>query len=575
MQSNADLASLFSTIADILDIRGANVFRVRAYRNAARTIEGLSEPIHELVARDAAALDQLPGIGKGLHDKILEYCARGTVGEYDELKASVPPGLLELLNIPTLGPKRVKLLHDIGVDSVVALEEAATAGRVRDLPGMGEKTEAKLLHALREYKTLHTARMPWSRAQGILAGYLAHLRRVPGVQELEAAGSYRRGRDTVGDLDILVTTHGDARPIIEAFVQYAAVADILARGDTKASVILRDKIQADLRVVDTASFGAALQYFTGAKEHNVAIRARAKDRGLKVSEYGVFRGETRIAGATEDEVYAALDLAWIPPELREQRGEIEAAAAGTLPTLVARTDIKGDLHVHTSFSDGNASIAAMAKAAKARGYAYLAITDHSKSVTVAHGLDEPAVLRQLNELERARAEVPGIRILSGIEVDVLRDGTLDLADEVLAQMDYVMATVHYHLELDAATMTRRIVRALAHPAVRCLAHPTGRRAGLRGPYALDFTAVLEAARARRVMLEINAAPERLDLDDSHAEQARRAGVPLVLNTDAHAAAHFAYIDNGLNIARRAWCRAADIANTWPVAKLLTWKTSAT
>ncbi len=575
MQSNGDLASLFSIIADILDIRGANVFRVRAYRNAARTIEGLREPIHELVARDPAALDQLPGIGKGLHDKILEYCQRGTMDEYDELKASVPPGLLELLNIPALGPKRVKLLYDIGVDSIAALEAAAQAGRVRVLPGMGEKTEAKLLHAVREYKTLHTERMPWSRAQGILADYLAHLRRVPGVQQLEPAGSYRRGRDTVGDLDILVTTHGAARPIIDAFVQYADVAEILARGDTKASVILRDKIQADLRGVDSSSFGAALQYFTGAKEHNVAIRARAKDRGLKVSEYGVFRGAARIAGATEEDVYAALDLAWIPPELREQRGEIEAAAAGTLPTLVTRADLKGDLHMHTTFSDGNAGIAAMARAAQARGYAYLAITDHSKNVAVAHGLDEKAVLRQLEELARVRAEVPGIRLLSGIEVDVLRDGTLDLADAVLGQLDFVIATVHFHLDLDAAAMTRRIVRALEHPAVRCLAHPTGRRANMRAPYALDFTAVLEAARARRVMLEINAAPERLDLDDAHAEQARRAGVPLVINTDAHTAAHFAYMDNGLNIARRAWCRAADVANTWPVEQLLSWKTSAT
>jgi len=576
MQSNSDLASLFTTIADILDIRGENVFRVRAYRNAARTIEGLSEPIHELLARDPAVLDQLPGIGKGLHDKILEYCQHGALSEYAALKASVPPGLLAMLDLPALGPKRVKLLYDtLGIDSIDALEQAAATGRVRALPGMGEKTEAKVLHGIREYKTLHTERMPWSRAKLILDAYLAHLRGVPGVQQLAAAGSYRRGRETVGDLDILVTTHGDARPIIQAFVNYPNVAEVLAQGDTKASVIVQEKIQTDLRVVDNASFGAALQYFTGSKEHNVAIRARAKATGLKVSEYGVFRDETSIAGATEEEVYAALDLAWIPPELREQRGEIEAAADGTLPVLVTRADLQGDLHVHTKYSDGTASMAAMARAAQARGYAYVAITDHSKSVTVAHGLDETAVLRQLDELARVRAEVPGIRILSGIEVDVLRDGTLDLADDVLAQLDFVIATVHFHLELDAAAMTRRIVRALQHPAVRCLAHPTGRRAGTRAPFALDFTAMVAAARAHHVLLEINAAPERLDLDETHAGQARRAGVPLVINTDAHTLAEFDNIDNGLNSARRAWCGAADIANTWPIDRLLTWKTSAT
>lgn len=572
MASNQQLAALFTTIADILDIQGANVFRVRAYRNAARVIEQLSEPIAELVARDPAALDRLPGIGKGLHDKIVEFCQRGTITEYEELKTTLPPGLLDLLNIPSLGPKRVKLLYEtLGITTVEALEAAALAGKLRDLPGMGEKSEAKLLKSIREYRSLHTGRIQWAAAEAVLAPYLAFLRGVPGLAQLEPAGSYRRGRETVGDLDVLATTRGAAADVISAFVSYADVTDVLAQGDTKASVVLSSGLQVDLRVVPPESFGAALQYFTGSKEHNVALRSRAKEYGLKLSEYGVFRGDKTVAGRTEEEVYAALELPWIPPELRENRGEIEAAALNALPRLVELRDIKGDMHMHTTASDGALDVRGMINAARARGYRYLTITDHSKAVAIAHGLDETRLLAQIKEIAAVRKEFSDIEVFAGIEVDVLRDGSLDLPDEVLAQCDFVMASVHFSTEMSEADMTRRMIAAIAHPYVDCISHPTGRLIGERVPYAVDMNAVIEAARAHSTALEINASPHRLDLNEQHADMARRAGVPLCINTDAHCATELDNMRYGVQVARRAWCTAEDILNTWPAAKIKRWR----
>lgn len=572
MASNQQLAALFTTIADILDIQGANVFRVRAYRNAARVIEQLSEPINAIVARDPAALDRLPGIGKGLHDKIVEFCERGTITEYEELKTTLPPGLLDLLNIPSLGPKRVKLLYEtLGITTVEALEAAALAGKLRDLPGMGEKSEAKLLKSIREYRSLHTGRIQWAAAEAVLAPYLAYLRAVPGLAQLEPAGSYRRGRETVGDLDVLATTHGAAADVITAFVAYEDVRDVLAQGDTKASVVLSSGLQVDMRVVPPESFGAALQYFTGSKEHNVALRSRAKEYGLKLSEYGVFRGDKAVAGRTEEEVYAALDLPWIPPELRENRGEIEAAALNTLPRLVALRDIKGDMHVHTTASDGALDVRGMINAARARGYRYLTITDHSKAVAIAHGLDEKRLLAQIKEIAAVRKEFSDIDVFAGIEVDVLRDGSLDLPDEVLAQCDFVVASVHFSTDMSAADMTRRMIAAIAHPHVDCIAHPTGRLIGERVPYAVDMNAVIEAARAHHTALEINASPHRLDLNEHHADMARRAGVPLCINTDAHCATELDNMRYGVQVARRAWCTAEDILNTWSAAQITRWR----
>jgi len=572
MASNQELAGLFETIADILDIQGANVFRVRAYRNAARVIGQLSEPIDEIMARDPAALDRLPGIGKGLHDKIAEYCQRGTITEYEQLKNALPDGLLELLNIPSLGPKRVKQLYEtLGITTIEALEAAATAGQLRDLPGMGEKSEAKILKSIRDYRSLHTGRMQWAAAEAVLAPYLAHLRGVPGVVQLEPAGSYRRGRETVGDLDVLATTRGAAADIITAFVEYDDVKDILAQGDTKASVVLSCGIQVDLRVVAPESFGAALQYFTGSKEHNVALRSRAKEYGLKLSEYGVFREDTAVAGRTEEDVYAALELPWIPPELRENRGEIEAAALHTLPRLVELRDIQGDMHMHTTASDGALDVRGMINAARARGYRYLTITDHSKAVAIAHGLDEKRLTAQLKEIAAVRKEYTDIEVFAGVEVDVLRDGSLDISDEVLAQLDFVMASVHFSTELSEAEMTRRMIAAIEHPHVDCISHPTGRLIGERLPYAVDMNAVIEAARAHHTALEINASPHRLDLNEQHADMARRAGVPLCINTDAHSAAELGNMRYGVQVARRAWCTAEDVLNTWPAAKIKAWR----
>jgi len=572
MASNQALAGLFETIADILDIQGANVFRVRAYRNAARVISQLSEPIDEIMARDPAALDRLPGIGKGLHDKIAEYCQRGTITEYEQLKTALPAGLLELLNIPSLGPKRVKQLYEtLGITTVEALEAAALAGQLRDLPGMGEKSEAKILKSIRDYRSLHTGRMQWATADAVLAPYLAYLRGRPGLLQLEPAGSYRRGRETVGDLDVLATTRGAAADIITAFVTYEDVSDILAQGDTKASVVLSCGIQVDLRVVAPESFGAALQYFTGSKEHNVALRSRAKEFGLKLSEYGVFREDTAVAGRTEEDVYAALQLPWIPPELRENRGEIEAAALHTLPCLVELRDIQGDLHMHTTASDGALDVRGMINAARARGYRYLAITDHSKAVAIAHGLDDKRLLAQVKEIAALRKEFGDMDVFAGIEVDVLRDGSLDISDEVLAQLDFVIASVHFSTEMSAAEMTRRMIAAIAHPYVDCIAHPTGRLIGERLPYAVDMNAVIEAARAHHTALEINASPHRLDLNEQHADMARRAGVPLCINTDAHCAADMDAMRYGVQVARRAWCTAEDVLNTWPTAKIRHWR----
>ncbi|NLF38020.1 DNA polymerase/3'-5' exonuclease PolX, partial [bacterium] len=427
-----------------------------------------------------------------------------------------------------------------------------------------------LLKSIREYRNLHVDRTPWAAAEHILDPFLEHLRAAKGIDQLAPAGSFRRCRETIGDLDILATVTGDPAAVITHFVRYPRVVEVLAEGDTKASVVLKEKLQVDLRVVETDAFGAALQYFTGSKEHNVALRSRAKDGGLKVSEYGVFRGDSRIAGKSEEDVYAALGLEWIPPELRENRGEIDAAADHKLPKLVTLEDIKGDLHAHSTYTDGTASIAEMAAAARKRGYSYLAITDHSKAVTIAHGLDAKRVRQQLEEIKAVRATLKGFHLLSGIEVDILGDGSLDLPDDVLAELDWVVASVHSKFDLDEAAMTKRIIRALGNPHVNCIGHPTGRLIGQRGEYRVDLHAVIKAAAAHHTALEINAAPERLDLNDHYAYLAREAGVPLAISTDAHHPASFSDARYGINMARRAWCTARDILNAWPWETFSKW-----
>ena len=568
MPDNAELAAIFSEMADILDIQGANPFRIRAYRTAARTIEALGEQVTTIVGADTAALDRIPGIGKGLHDKIIEYCVRGSIREHEELRHSIPTGLLDLLRIQSLGPKRVKLLHDtLDIDSVEKLEMACAAGKVRSLPGMGEKIETKLLRGINDFRALQTGRTPFATAEQLLEPYLGHLRAVKGIEKVEPAGSYRRRRESVGDLDILTTVRGGTEAVVTAFVSYRDVVEVLAKGDTKASVVLKGGVQTDLRVVEPACFGAALQYFTGSKEHNVALRGMAKDKGLKLSEYGVFKDDTAVAGPTEEDVYAALGLAWIPPELRENRGEIDAAAAGSLPDLVAPGQLRGDLHMHSTWSDGMQSVADMARAAHALGYEYIAITDHSHAVTVAHGLTAERVLQQIKEIKDMHTN---IHILAGTECDILADGSLDFPDDVLAAFDFVVASVHSHFDMDEADMTGRVVRALAHPHVHCIGHPTGRLIGERMPYKLDVAAVIAAAAAHHAALEINSAPDRLDLNETHAAMAREAGVPLSIATDSHHASALKTIRFGLNVARRAWCTKDDVLNAWPYDRLVKW-----
>jgi DNA polymerase (family 10) len=571
MPANSDIASIFSEIADILDIQGENAFRVRAYRNAARTVDGLAQSLSDMYASKPELLDELPGIGTALRDKIIEFCKTGKVKEHDDLRASLPPGLLEMLKIPSFGPKRVKLVHDkLKIDSVEKLEKAAQEGKIRELPGMGEKSEEKILRNIRDFRTLQTDRKSWPEAHRILKAYLAYLHTVQDIDQLEPAGSYRRRKETVGDLDILVTTSGSSAPIINTFTAYPEVVEVLAKGDTKASVILRDKIQVDLRVVEPGSFGAALQYFTGSKEHNVAVRKIAKDKGLKLSEYGVFKGEEMVAGKTEEKVYNAVGMSLIPPELRENRGEIEAAMDGTLPKLVCVEDIKGDLHLHSTYSDGVVSIPEMAQAAKERGYKYIAITDHSKAVTIASGLSEDRLLQQIEDINTFRETHPGIHVFSGIEVDIMSDGTLDYNDDILSQLDFVIAAVHSKFEMEESQMTERITQALCNPHVNCLAHPTGRKIGERMPYKVDMEAVIQAAREHNVALEINAAPERLDLDEILVDLARSSGVLIAIGTDAHRPESLASMSYGINVARRAWCSTENVINTWPLARLQKW-----
>jgi len=568
MPTNSEIAKIFNEAADILEIQGANPFRVRAYRNASRVIDNLPEKLSDIVKKDPDELNSIRSIGKAFHDKIIEYCGTGKIKELEELKKSLPPGLLDMLKIQSFGPKRVRLVYEkLGIDNVEKLEKAAEEKKIRGLPGLGEKSEAKILKSIRDFRTLQTDRKPWAEAEQILSEYLGYLKQITGIERIQPAGSFRRRRESVGDLDILITCTGNTEKIINHFAEYSEVTDILAKGDTKASVILKEKIQVDLRVVKPESFGAALQYFTGSKEHNVALRSLAKEKEMKLSEYGVYRGEKSIAGETEKEIYNILGLDWIPPELRENRGEIAAAKNQTLPKLISIEDIKGDLHCHSTYSDGSATIREMAIAAKKLGYAYFAVTDHSKAVTIANGLDEKRLLEQITEIDEIRRENPGILILKGIEVDILADGTLDLDDEVLSRLDFVIAAIHSRLSMNSEEMTERITAAIKNPYVRCVAHPTGKLTGERVPYEVNFSKIILAARENDVALEINSSPHRLDMDEIYTHQAKKAGVRICINTDSHSPEGLLAMRYGINVARRAWCEGKDILNAMPLDKI--------
>jgi len=565
---NLELARLFNEMARLLEVQNESVFRVRAYARAAQTLETLAESVEAVAAR--GELGKLQGIGRDLAAKIEEYLATRRIAQLEELRRGLPPTFLTLLEIRGLGPKTAKLLYDrLGADSVERLLALAESGEILRVPGIAEKTRTNLLKAIALWKA-GRARTLLATAREIAAQVGRALAAEGGVDRVEVAGSLRRMRETVKDIDILVTSTEPAR-VIKTFVALPSVLEVAAQGDTKASVRHAAGLRVDLRVVEPEAFGAALQYFTGSKDHNVRIRELARRHGLSVSEYGVFDEKTgaRVAGKTEEEVYGALGLPWIPPELRENAGEIEAARAGRLPTLVAGAAIRGDLHAHTDWSDGHHTLEELVAAAQARDYEYIVVSDHSKSATVAHGLDVDRLEAQIATL-RALQPRYRIRILASTECDILADGTLDFPDEVLRKLDVVLAAVHSRFTLPRDAMTARIVRALANPYVNILAHPTGRLLGEREPYDVDLDGVFDAARAHGKAVEINASAARLDLNDVHARRAAELGVPVAISTDTHWLANLDNLPLGLGVARRAWIGPSQVVNALPAADLLAW-----
>jgi DNA polymerase (family 10) len=557
---NADIASAFEEIADLLELGDENPFRIRAYRNAARIVGGLSLDLAAALAV-GKELPKLPGIGEDLSGKIREIAASGSCKLLQKLRGRFPAGITELLRLPGVGPKRVRALHQANIDSLEDLRRAARAGKLPALPGFGEKTAHRIVDAAQAQ--LGAARR---FKLAVAAQYAAPLaKHVGGV----VAGSFRRMRDTVGDIDILVVS--DAPETVAArFVAYPEVRQILAQGSTRSSVRLACGLQADLRVVPKESYGAALHYFTGSKSHNIAVRKLGIARGLKINEYGVWQGKKRIAGETEESVYAAVGLPYIEPELRESQGELEAARAGSLPRLVSLSDLRGDLHAHTKATDGRASAREMALAAKAAGLSYLAITDHSRRLAMARGLDPRRLEKQIAEIDELNRELSGITVLKGSEVDILEDGSLDLPDSVLSKLDVVVAAVHGNFNLSRARQTARILAALDNPLVRILAHPTGRLIGEREPYDVDMLAVMRKARSRGVALELNAHPDRLDLNEVHCRMAKDEGVMVAIGSDAHGTDGFEVLRYGVGQARRGWLEAKEVLNTRPLAGVRRW-----
>jgi DNA polymerase (family 10) len=562
---NADIAAVFEEIANLLEIEGANPFRIRAYRNAAQAINALSTEAYVLLEKKED-LTELPGIGRDLASKIEEIVVTGHCTLLDRLHTELPPAVTELLKVPGLGPKRVRhLYHDLDVQTVEQLYGAARDGRIRALPGFGEKTELNILQAVEAHAD-QKGRFKLAVAAQYAEPLRAFLAGVPGVKETTVAGSYRRMRETVGDLDIVVTA-APGSAVMEHFTGYEEVAEILAAGGTRASVVLKCGLQVDLRVVADESYGAALHYFTGSKAHNIAVRYIAQKKGLKINEYGVFRGKNRIAGETEESVYRAVGLSFIPPELRENRGEIDVARARKLPRLVELPDLRGDLHVHTKATDGHNTLREMALAGKSHGLEYIAVTDHSRELRVAQGLDPLRLKRQCDEIDALNEELEGITLLKGIEVDILEDGTLDLPNHVLAQLDLVVGAVHSKFELPRARQTERILRAMEHPHFTILAHPSGRLIPQRPPYDVDMPRIIREAGRRGCFLELNAQAERLDLLDIYCQMAKEEGVLVSVNSDAHSTFDFANLRFGIGQARRGWLEKQNVLNTRPLEEL--------
>jgi len=558
--NNAQIAAVFDEIGDLLEFQGANPFRVRAYRNAARTLQDLPEPIQAIAADPDRKLTDLPGIGDDLSDKIKVLLATGDVPMRAELRAQIPPSVLLLLRIPGMGPKKAASLHkELGISTLDQLQAACEAHQVRELKGFGEKTEQMILAGM-TLATTSEDRMYWATADKYVQELRSHLAACPEIEQLEFAGSYRRGRDTIGDLDIVVVA-SDVSRAMDCLRDFPLVDQVIARGDTKMSVRLNLGLQVDLRVVPAESFGAALQYFTGSKAHNVALRGRAKALGLKVNEYGVFRGKKSIAGRTEEKVYAALGLPWIPPELRENRREFQWADEGKLPELVTLDDVRGDLHMHTTETDGKATLGEMCAAAQARGLSYIAITDHSKRVSMANGLNATRLRKQWKQIDTLNKRLKGFLVLKGIEVDILEKGGLDLPDDVLAEADWVVASIHYGQNQPRQQITDRMLQAIENPHVDAIAHPTGRLINRRKSYDLDLDAVLKRTRDCGKMMELNANPARLDLDDVACAAAKQYGIPIVISTDAHSTDGLDVMRYGVLQARRGGLTKSDVANT--------------
>jgi DNA polymerase (family X) len=565
---NATIEAIFDEIADLLDIQGANPFRVRAYRNAARTVGDLGTDVKTLMERGTALTD-IPGIGEDLANKIQEIIETGRCQFLERLHKQLPPAITELLKIPGLGPKRVKVLwHDLHIQTLEQLLRAAREGRIRELPGFGEKTEQRIIEAA-QAQVSQARRFKLAVAAQYAEAFTTYLRRIQAVERVDIAGSFRRMRETVGDIDILVIAE-EAGGVMERFTAYEEVKEVLASGPTRGSVMLKAGIQVDVRIIPKDSYGAALVYFTGSKAHNIAIRRIAQEKGLKINEYGVFKGDRRVAGETEESVYKAIGLSWIAPELREDRGEVEAALAGTLPRLIELSDLRGDLHAHSKASDGHNTIREMAQAARGAGLEYVAITEHSRRLTVAHGLDPVRLSKQGAEIDRLNRELEGITVLKGIEVDILEDGTLDLPDSVLARLDIVVAAVHSKFDLPRAKQTQRILTALDNPVVSILAHPSGRLIEEREPYDVDMQKIVRKAKVNGIALEVNAHPERLDLLDIYCQMAKQEGVLLSIDSDAHSTFEFGMLRFGVGQARRGWLEKKDVLNTRSLKDLKAW-----
>ena len=567
MASAKEAAIFIEEYGVLLELSGANAFRVRAYTNAVRTLEMLETPLDALIA--AGTLGEVKGIGKSVGELVLEFADTGTATAYEELRASVPDGLLDMLRVPGLGPRKIIAIREaLGIEDLDALALACGDGKLAELKGFGKKTQENILKGI-EYIRAHRGRFRADVARESTQTLFDTLQALPQTQRIEVAGSLRRAKETVKDVDFVVSAN-EPQVISDAFVAHPAVAEITAQGETKSSVRLNNGMQVDLRVVPDGEFPYILHHFTGSKEHNVALRARAQGQGLKINEYGLYRGEERVECVDETAFFAAMGLAYIPPELREGLGEIEAAAENALPELLTAADIRGMLHVHSTYSDGADSIEAMALAVRERGYDYLGMADHSQAAAYAGGLNVDAVKRQWDEIARLNEKLAPFRIFKGIESDILGDGSLDYADDILEQFEYIVVSVHSQFNLDRAKMTARIIRAIEHPCATIVGHLTGRLLLDREGYDVDVDQIIEAAARCGVAIEINAHPARLDIDWRHVKKARDHGVQIAVNTDAHSTGGLDNLPYGIGIARKGWLRAKDVPNALNCEAIATW-----